>query len=136
MSETPIYRIWGLMLNRCHTPTSAHFADYGGRGIAVCERWRHSFENFLADMGEQPLGMTIDRKDNDKGYSPENCRWATKKEQARNRRSSVMDEVTAMQIRWLVHDGAARGCDVAKAFDVTPSMVSSIRTGRAWAVTP
>lgn len=80
--KTPIYRTWAQMIQRCENPKNPFYRRYGGRGIIVCERW-HEFLNFLQDMGERPLGRTLDRINNDGNYEPGNCRWATPKEQQR-----------------------------------------------------
>ena len=89
LSKTRIYRIWRNMINRCHYENYKEFKYYGGRGIVVCDRWRQSFQNFLNDMGVPDDDLSIDRINNDGNYEPTNCRWATSKEQAQNRRNSV-----------------------------------------------
>ena len=85
MSRTSEYDIWSAMVQRATNPKNARYADYGGRGIGVCDRWLE-FANFHADMGRRPAGMSLDRIDNDRGYGPENCRWATAVEQRHNQR--------------------------------------------------
>jgi hypothetical protein len=88
------YTIWQAMKRRCYLDSSAGYKNYGGRGISVCERWIDSFENFIKDMGLRPTNKhEIDRIDTNGNYEPDNCRWATKKENARNKRNTVMIEI-------------------------------------------
>ena len=89
---SPAWLTWMSMNQRCSYQHSNRWEMYGGRGITVCERWRHSFEAFLEDMGPRPDGCSIDRIDNAKGYFKENCRWSSAKQQAINRKSSVLIE--------------------------------------------
>jgi hypothetical protein len=109
LSKLPEYGVWIQMRERCNRPRNPAFHMYGGRGIRVCAQWR-SFQTFLDDMGRRPSSKhSIDRIDNDGPYSPENCRWATQREQMRNMRTNV----------FVTHDGR-RQCiiDWAREFDV------------------
>lgn len=97
--HTRAYSIWCAMKRRCHNPKEPGYADYGGRGITVCERWKDSFENFYADMGDPPSDdHSLDRKKVDGNYDLDNCRWATRLEQNNNRRDTI----------FLTHDGVSR----------------------------
>lgn len=96
LSKTPIYKVWRSMKERCLSPQTSNFADYGGRGIKICERWLNSFENFYEDVSKLPhfgeKGYSLDRIDNNGDYCPENVRWADRKTQCRNRRNNVVVE--------------------------------------------
>jgi len=90
LTQSPTYRSWSSMRTRCGNPNYVNADSYSGRGIKICDRWLNSFENFLEDMGERPIGTSLDRINVDGNYEPSNCRWATKKEQANNRRKMRM----------------------------------------------
>lgn len=95
----PLYNTWVGMKGRCSNPNFRQWNAYGGRGITVCEKWKNDFHAFLEDMGPRPDGHSLDRIDNDLGYSPENCRWASRKQQQRNRRAGVYVMVEGREYR-------------------------------------
>lgn len=132
---------WQTMRQRCHNPNDPYYFRYGGRGIQVCERWRHSFAAFLADMGPRPVGTSIERENNDGNYEPGNCRWATAIEQGNNKRSNRRIEFngrTQTLTQWSREIGIKKGClaarlnsgmSVEEAFTKPLDLVKS-RTGR------
>jgi hypothetical protein len=123
------------MIDRCTLPTDKCWDRWGGRGIGVCDEWR-KFEQFLADMGEAPVGMSIDRIDNEKGYSKDNCRWATWKEQANNRRSNHRLEYAGENLtlsQWAVKTGIGKATlrhRIAVGWSVKDALTTEVKPYR------
>jgi hypothetical protein len=122
-SRTTVYRTWQGMISRCYNPKNPAFHHYGGRGIGVCSRWKDSFENFLSDMGERPSrNHSIERKNVNGNYAPDNCIWATSREQSRNKRNNkfiTINNETLPLIDWCERHGV-------------PYLRTLKRLGRGW----
>lgn len=125
------YNAWASMIQRCTNPTAKDWYYYGGRGIRLDPRWS-LFTDFLADMGERPNGTSLDRVDNNGDYYAANCRWATKSQQARNRRSSKLTSDCVARIRDLGSSGAQHR-DIGRWFGVSHTMIGYILRGKSWA---
>ncbi len=95
---TPTFVSWTTMKQRCYNKNTKAYKHYGGRGIAVCDRWLESFNHFLLDMGERPKGLTLERINNGKGYSKENCKWATYEDQNNNRRDNILIDYNGISL--------------------------------------
>lgn len=129
--RTPAYRSWLSMRNRCNNSKTRDYRYYGAKGIKVCVRW-NSFLMFLADMGNPPPGRTLDRKNRNGNYSPTNCRWATRKLQARNRGYCKLSEQVAKVVRLLYSKGEIFQYELAERFGVSQSSISQIVRGLSW----
>lgn len=121
MSETRAYSIWCGIVKRTENPACAAYKNYGGRGIRMCKRWRESFEKFYVDMGEPPPGKLLERKRNNGPYSKANCIWATREDQARNKRNNIL----------ITHKGKTKlACDWADQLGIPrPTVYDRIRAG-------
>jgi hypothetical protein len=131
---SPEYQAWAKMIRRCESPNDSRYYCYGARGVSVCRAWRHSFEQFLADMGKRPSNEhSLDRKSNDGDYKPSNCRWATKKQQRLNKQNSCLitcEGITKTITEWSEQTGIQRqtikqridklGWSAEKALTVVP----------------
>jgi hypothetical protein len=129
---TSTYHIWLAMRSRCLTKTSPAYKDYGARGITICKKW-NKFENFLKDMGERPAGLSLERKDNNKGYSKENCKWATRLEQAQNTRGVKLTLEKAVEIlRMRKGPNKIKIKDICERFGISACTVHSVVNGESW----
>ena len=130
LRKSPEYIAWRNIKKRCYNPKHPQYADYGGRGITMCDEWKDSFETFYRDMGPRPSPeLSIERKNNNEGYSKTNCRWASRMEQANNRRSNLLyefDGETKTLAEWCrelrldydsVRNGLRRGLSFEDALD-------------------
>lgn len=124
------YSSWHHMIQRCLNPKNERYPDYGGRGILVCERWL-SFDEFFADMGPRPCGMSIERKDTNGSYEPTNCRWATTQEQTRNTRATVVTVDTVQEIIGRFECGESRA-SIGRRLGISASYVGKIISGNTW----
>lgn len=124
-AETPEYRAWGSMISRCYNVNHPQYKNYGARGITICDEWKNSFIAFFNYMGQRPSAKhSIDRIDNDLGYAPGNCRWATSKEQNNNKRGMRIVEI----------DG--KRCTLTQAVEARNLLLStvSVRLFRGWSL--
>jgi hypothetical protein len=138
--KTKEYNTWAGMIKRCNNPKDISYPHYGGKGITVCERWLHSYENFLEDMGRRPSPRhSIDRKDNNKGYTPNNCKWSTFSEQRRNNsmplRYLTARGETKILSDWAIvagiHEATLRG-RLRRGWDIGRAIFHKIRITGRW----
>ena len=126
------YRTWAGMIQRCTNPNNPMYSYYGEKGIKVCNKWLHSYSEFLWDMGRRPSTKhTLDRKNNKLGYYKENCKWSTRQEQARNRKSVKLNERRVKEIRALYLYGETQK-SISKKYNVTLSVIHKVVKYITW----
>ena len=131
LTKHPLYHVWQHMMHRCYNKKDGRFCYYGRRGITVCQRW-HQCANFIEDMyPTYKKGLQIDRKDNDGGYTKDNCRWITHTEQQRNKSNNKLSIEKVRKIRVLCSSGTVQK-KVAELFGVSPNVICGIAKGRYW----
>lgn len=139
LHKTPEYQAWSDMKQRCYNKNCLRYRVYGGRGIRVCDRWLNSFENFIADMGFKKSGESLDRIDNDKDYSPDNCRWTDIVTQNNNQLrfygednyNTKLTNAKVIEIRERLKN-KEKGMDLAKEYNVSQATISRIKHRSYW----
>lgn len=130
---TSTYNIWLAMRSRCMTKSNPAYKDYGERGITICERW-DNFSNFLEDMGKRPCGLTLERKNNNKGYSKKNCHWADRFAQNRNSRNTKLTLLKAIEIiEARVPTRKIKIKDLSERYQVSVDTIYSVLRNETWA---
>ncbi len=134
MCGTPTHSSWGAMYKRCRNPKATGFERYGGAGVDICPEWmgEFGFQNFIKDMGERPIGTTLDRIDGTKGYFKLNCRWATRHQQAANRKSNRFSQMLADVVRVNHSAGIFTQRELAKWFGVSKQIINDVVLRRTW----
>lgn len=135
--RSPEYDCWRGMNRRCSNPNDPSFACYGGRSIKICKRWKgkDGFVNFLKDLGQRPSKKhSVERINNDGNYEPSNCRWATAKEQSRNRRAPSTAKLNVEKVVEIIRRvlGGEKQRDLAKEFGVLPNTINRAVLGKCW----
>lgn len=128
--DNPIYAVWLTMRRRCDSPNVPCYHLYGGRGIKVCKRWEQ-FSNFVEDMGERPHGAQIDRIDNDGDYEPSNCKWSTRKEQCRNRKTNkiiTINGVSKCLADWVLESPVSKNTILSRIYNLQWDVEKAIFT--------
>lgn len=124
------YKAYYAMLNRCLNPNYHAFNRYGGRGIKVCPRWRTSFMSFFVDMGYRPANTSLDRKNNDANYTPDNCRWATKQQQQNNKsRTTKLSRDDVIRVKALIAKGVSYK-KIGDQFGVSAATICHLNKGK------
>lgn len=130
LTGTKVYRTWRHMLDRCYNPNVERYANYGGRGVTVCERWRRSVSHFFRDMGAPPTkSHSIGRIKNDIGYCPQNCQWETATQQARNKTSTILSLDLVRAIR---ADLSISGAEWGRIIGTSKELINQVRRNEIW----
>lgn len=132
LSNTPTYKTWADMMQRCNNPKVRAYKYYGARGIKVSKRWR-TFSNFYKDMGERKEGLTLERIDNNKDYNPKNCKWATMKEQSMNKRAGGYKKLTPLIVKKIRAQSSVKTQQqLADEYKISQSTISEIQRSITW----